>query len=330
MKTLAFVAGGAVTFMLLRKRSRSHQVAVTAEEWEKWNRDGFFVRRGFFCPRLLDALRPHVNPTEKARIVADDTLRSHVVWGNPSTGEDSSKIMKLEQLRDCLPFRGLFELAIDSRLKNLARQLMGPRASLAKDKFIFKGAGQGGGFTPHQDMQYVSGRFWENALSFAIAFDDADEENGALQLVPNMQHELHGKLIAPEMEHLPICAQIANKLNFVVQPLRKGDLLCFSAWVVHRSMPNNSQTRDRAVYYPTYAVPPQRSHQDHSAPYGDPSAVYDDYYAFAWKWWNKEFHHFPGVTGETQLPDALVPGKISPPLHPMGYQPLGTGHDAPR
>ena len=122
--------------------------------------------------------------------------------------------------------------------------------------------------------------------------------------------ELQGKIIVEQTERYPIPAQIADSLNFQVQPVRRGDMLCFSAFTPHRSAPNRSPTRHRAVYYPTYAIPaPGR---------GSASRVYDDYYEYAWEWWRTMADKFPD--------DGLVPGKQRPLLHPTGCVPRGTGH----
>jgi ectoine hydroxylase-related dioxygenase (phytanoyl-CoA dioxygenase family) len=53
-----------------------------------------------------------------------------------------------------------------------------------KDKYIFKPAAGGGGFPPHQDMTFIYSRVCSDALNFGIAFDDADETNGSLEVAP--------------------------------------------------------------------------------------------------------------------------------------------------
>ena len=50
-------------------------------------------------------------------------------------------------------FATLHALCHDARIADMARGLLGGEAELMKDKYIFKAAGQGQFFTPHQDMQ---------------------------------------------------------------------------------------------------------------------------------------------------------------------------------
>jgi hypothetical protein len=278
------------------------------QERSAWKRDGFFVLRGLYSPAVLNAVRPKVNGDDREHIFSDASLSKHVVFGAVQRGGNPNKISKLEQLQGLSMFGDLFALATDWRLKLISQQLIGVDATLMKDKYIFKASLEGDAFLPHQDMQYVYSRFAKDAVNFYIAFDDADEENGALQVVPGLQEELHGRIIVEQTERYPIPENIAENLNFVAQPLQQGDVLCFSAFTPHRSAPNLS-TRHRAVYYPTYAVPP--SHRC-------AGAIYDDYYEYAWEWWR--------TNNEKNPDDDLIAGKSCPTLHPTGYVLKGTGH----
>ena len=151
--------GAALASALLVCARRRRRMLPTPSERAAWRRDGFFIRRGFFSAADLTGRRPNVNAHEKERMLQDQSVARHVLFGAAQTGEDPSKVVKLEQLRDVCRFRGLFALAQDWRLQALARRLIGCSATLMKDKYIFKAARQGGAFTPHQDMQARGGRW---------------------------------------------------------------------------------------------------------------------------------------------------------------------------
>ena len=104
-------------------------------------------------PAPSQRARPHVDASDKNIIAADPDLKSRVCFGNPTSGEDPAKISKLEMLRGVPRFAPLFGLCTNPRIASVAEQLLGEEARLMKDKYIFKTAGQGQGFTPHQDMQ---------------------------------------------------------------------------------------------------------------------------------------------------------------------------------
>ena len=89
-------------------------------------------------------------------------------------------------------------------------------------------------------------------MSFYIAFDDADSENGGLEGAPLPLDKLRGMLLAPVSER-PLPETAVADLDWQCPVLKTGDVLAFSAWTVHRSLPNVSD-RDRSVYYPTYST----------------------------------------------------------------------------
>merc|ERR1719174_3177383 len=144
-----------------------------------------------------------------------------------------------------------------------------------KDKFVFKAAGGGGGFPPHQDMTFIYSRVCTNAVNFGIAFNDADASNGALQVAAGMHAHLRGKHILPVTEtKMPEAA--VSGLDFTHVGTREGDCIVFSAWLLHRSSANRSPTRDRAVYYVTYGAPAPLTRGR--------GCLYDDYYELYDAW----------------------------------------------
>ena len=278
-------------------------ITLTEEQIDGFQQTGFVLLRSVFTAEELILARPHVDASDKDAIAADPDLKSRVCFGNPTSGEDPTKISKLEMLRGVPRFAPLFGLCTDPRITSAADQLLGEGAQLMKDKYIFKTAGQGQGFTPHQDMQYVFHRFAHDSVSFYIAFDDADSENGGLEVAPLPLDKLRGKLLAPVSER-PLPEMAVADLDWQCPTLKTGDVLAFSAWTVHRSQPNVSD-RDRSVYYPTYSTPPEGHSDD-----GD-QAMYDEYYEFYWEWIKAR------LAGDDPSIDTLLPGKPRPSLHPV-------------
>ena len=70
-----------------RTTSRRRQIFITPDELEAWKTDGYFVRRGFFDPGVLEAVRPKVNAMDRGRIMGNKQLAKHVVFGAVQTGE---------------------------------------------------------------------------------------------------------------------------------------------------------------------------------------------------------------------------------------------------
>ena len=69
-------------------------------------------------------------------------------------------------------------------------------------------------------------RFAEDAVSFYIAFDDADSENGGLEVAPLPLNKLRGKLLAPVSER-PLPETAVADLDWQCPALLTGDVLAF-------------------------------------------------------------------------------------------------------
>jgi hypothetical protein len=235
---------------------------VSAADAASFVRDGYFVLRGVFDVAELNALRP----TAPAPLVEDtgDALFDRVViFGNPKYGEDPTRIVKLEGLgrlpadgRGAELVRLFHRIALDARLEAIARQLYGASVQLMKDKYIFKGKGGGDGFLPHQDMDFIYSRAVTEAVNFGIAFDTADASNGALEVCTEPHSYAHfcGRLAAARTETANTFEASAH-LRFEHVCTEPGDVIVFSAWLLHRSAKNTGFSRDRNIYYVTYGVP---------------------------------------------------------------------------
>eukprot|EP00039_Didymoeca_costata_P004967 m.77290 g.77290 ORF g.77290 m.77290 type:complete len:330 (+) comp12614_c0_seq1:910-1899(+) len=274
--------------------------SLTEQQLSHYNQHGWLHLPGVFSAEFIHRLRPQVNASAKEQILADEVLRDKICFGNKASGEDPNIITKLEMLRDVAEFKDLYSLCHDTCISSVAKQLLGPNVELMKDKFIFKAAGQGHGFTPHQDMQYVFHRFVEEAVSFYIAFDNADDENGGLQFAQGLYPALKGKMIVNYTE-APIPNEIADTLTWETPQVSVGDVIAFSSWTPHRSSSNYSP-RDRSVYYPTWAISGMNSDEQ----------LYNLYYEYYWQWIRL------GTNAEKDNPylDSLLgDDKLRPSLH---------------
>ena len=135
------------------------------------------------------------------------------------------------------------DLLAKGHMLSHASDLLGEQAVLYKDKINFKLAG-GAGWEPHQDAPAYP--FIDNHVSCMIAIDDATTENGCLELVSGLHHEL-----IPTDERGCIPAAVAESLTWQAMPLRAGQVLWFHSRTPHRSGDNRS-TSDRRALYPTY------------------------------------------------------------------------------
>jgi hypothetical protein len=155
--------------------------------------------------------------------------------------DDGPQLCRTENF---LPFHdGLRRLLTGGAVQRAVSQLMGQPASLYKEKINYKMPG-GAGFLPHQDAPAYP--FIRKSVSVMIAVDPATEENGCLEVVSGMHHDLLATddrgCIEPEW---------ADAQDWRPVPMAVGDVLFFHSHTPHRSGPNLTPCSRRAIY-PTY------------------------------------------------------------------------------
>lgn len=126
---------------------------------------------------------------------------------------------------------------------DVAGALLGEPAVLYKDKLNHKLPG-GAGYAPHQDAPAY--RFVETHVSCMVAIDDANPDNGCLEVVSGAHHQLW-----PTDDVGCIVGDAVAAMVWEPAPVRAGDTLWFHSRTPHRSGPNTSN-RPRRALYPTY------------------------------------------------------------------------------
>ena len=155
--------------------------------------------------------------------------------------DDGPKLCRSENL---IPFHaGFRELLTSGALLETASALLGEPAVLYKEKINYKLPG-GAGYSPHQDAPAYP--FVASHVSCMVAIDDATVDNGCLEVVSAMHHEL-----LPTDDVGCVRADIAAELEWAAVPVSAGQTLWFHSRTPHRSGANTSASARRALY-PTY------------------------------------------------------------------------------
>lgn len=139
--------------------------------------------------------------------------------------------------------------------ENIVSKMMGEDAVLLKDKINFKLPGSGQ-FVPHQDAAAGWEKYGPNQITFALSFDPATEENGALYFAPGANQK---GLLSPL--RAPLDLEIVEKLNWELFCMEPGDALFFDAYAPHYS--NNNRTKEpRRMAFLTYNEKKQGDHRE--------------------------------------------------------------------
>ncbi|MFK7766839.1 MAG: phytanoyl-CoA dioxygenase family protein [Mariniblastus sp.] len=147
----------------------------------------------------------------------------------------------------------------ERRAESIGRQLIGDEITLDYDQFLAKRPNKGGAkFAWHQDLGY-----WPTCTpdtittTCSLALDDADADNGCLQVVPgsHLEPELRphrpmsssgGEAANREESHV-LSAELSESDEVVFLPVKRGSISVHNEKIVHGSGGNQSD-RWRRTY----------------------------------------------------------------------------------
>jgi hypothetical protein len=142
----------------------------------------------------------------------------------------------------------------------IARQLLGPDATLDADNAVYKPARVGGPTAWHQDEAYNDPNFYQRQLTIWIALFDTTLENGAMAFVPGshlrgiLPHRLHG---GSEEAAAIECCEGFDPSTATICPIQAGSMTIHHGRVVHGASGNTSEG-PRLGYILNYKAPPER------------------------------------------------------------------------
>jgi hypothetical protein len=243
---------------------------MSPEEREAYERDGFIVRRNVFGPADLQALRTaaenlvgHLQRTATAitRSYGSYVFQTDLEQAITVKWESGKNvILGIEPFAHLSPF---FEnYSKDERFIEPMIDLIGPDGvGLYTEKLNMKRAGVGGPIVLHQDWPYwakISDDV-EKIVTSMLFLDDADRENGCLEVSPGSHAWGVQQTRDDEGFFGEINVQSFDMSTLVPVEVAAGSVVMFGPRLVHRSMPNASGSDRRALLY-SY----QPSHHRHS------------------------------------------------------------------
>lgn len=132
----------------------------------------------------------------------------------------------------------------ESQLAKLAREVVGPRATLIRHASFLKPAHSGSAVVPHQDQALWS-LDYPGAHSFWIPFVDTTRENGCLTLWPGSHQRGRLDHTAEHGDRFQKgCSVTGLGLTPVECPMPAGSVLIWERYMIHASG-SNSTDQDR-------------------------------------------------------------------------------------
>ena len=141
----------------------------------------------------------------------------------------------------------------------IAKQLLGPQATLSADNAVFKPS-RIGGVTPwHQDEAYNKPQFYQEQITIWIALFDTTPVNGAMAFVPRshklgvLRHRLNGG--AREANSIECCGEFDRTASKLC-PIRAGGITIHHGRTIHGASRNLSDGPRLGYVFRNYKNPP--------------------------------------------------------------------------
>ncbi len=239
---------------------------LTAEEREKYAKDGFFIRSAAFDVYEIDALRDQIEDLVEL-IETSDVLtekeKQAILKRNAGTDATSGPA-SLNSITRLHRFSALVRSHIrDSRRLDAVAEIVGRDLFCPNDLYFFKPPGTGRPIAWHQDSWYFRNTYVssvgeaidQSTIGTWLALDDADEENGCLWVIPGSHSEgiIDHSQVESDEYLLQKRVTVSDEMEERAMPVEvpKGALIFFNNALLHRSTPNRSDRFRRAyiVHY---------------------------------------------------------------------------------
>jgi ectoine hydroxylase-related dioxygenase (phytanoyl-CoA dioxygenase family) len=232
---------------------------LTPQQVEQFQQKGYLkIPYRLIAEDHLDLLREHYDALfAKKRGTSGEGMRNLAVVGDSEQDETVDRSEEMLQIMEMWHYDEVYrQLLYHEPLLDIAESLIGPNIQLFHDQALYKPARHGGEVPWHQDNGY-----WRctpaNLVSIWMALDDADEDNGCMNVIPGSHLENapdHDRAVSEKGE-LPALLQANVEENRAAPvPLKAGYAMVHHCLMLHQTNPNRSQRRRRAMvihYMPT-------------------------------------------------------------------------------
>jgi ectoine hydroxylase-related dioxygenase (phytanoyl-CoA dioxygenase family) len=238
------------------------ETALTADERQRYEREGYLVRPGAFGPDEVARMR------READYVLTMLLNSALANDRPSgridavrTGGGDAHVRKIQPVNDLSLY--FSELAADERIVGPMRELMGSEPNLMEEKLNYKqpvGNWPDGlpvkertdHFEPHNDWAYYSTQGYpQDIMSTMLVMDDCTVDNGPLVLWKG-SHRHHLEHVHGAGNDLTVDRALIDLAAGEDLLAEAGSVVYFHALLIHSSRPNGTDRPRRLMIYSHY------------------------------------------------------------------------------
>jgi ectoine hydroxylase-related dioxygenase (phytanoyl-CoA dioxygenase family) len=255
-----FADSAAIGMAHMREAAESMQVEVaapllTADQVAEFSREGFLA---LDSPQISQA-EIHWCRDILMSLIAGNVGRKEGRLIDISAREDGDGGITPQLCRPSLYATELSKWSYRNMGLAIAKQLLGPEATLSADNAVFKPS-RIGGVTPwHQDEAYNNPQFYQEQVTIWIALFDTTPTNGAMAFIPRshklgiLRHRLNGG--SREANSIECCGEF-DRTATKLCPIRAGGITIHHGRTIHGASRNLSDG-PRLGYVLNYKNPPQ-------------------------------------------------------------------------
>ena len=206
-------------------------------ERQQLARDGFLVVHGITDGQDVAKVRSLIEPLFDRRVGFKEGRQFDMAGV-----EDEKKAPRLPQILAPRTFApALAETAIYRNAHQLARELLGPKATFVFDHVIKKPAHDGAVTPWHQDEAFHDPMFHYEEISIWVPLQPVNAENGCMQFIPGPTEVLpHGSPNNDKRVHVVECISGFTPNDAVACPLELGACTVHTGRTVHGAGANRS------------------------------------------------------------------------------------------
>ncbi len=220
---------------------------LTADQIETYRRDGFLRVEGALNAEELARLQ---RITDRLIDASRSVTQSNDIYdldeGHSANAPRLTRI-KLPHLQD----PAFWEIAVNSRLTDILRQLLGENVLLQTSKLNTKAPGGGAAVEWHQDWAFYP-HTNDDLLAFGVMLEDVDEKNGPLQVIPGSHR---GPVLSHQNGEGVFCGAVDpddpafEGEKAVTLTGKAGDMTIHHVRALHGSAPNTSDRARKILFY---------------------------------------------------------------------------------
>ena len=211
--------------------------------------NGYYLAQGVFDEATLQPLEQEFDRVVEQLQKSGENIDAR--WETDSMDELDGGSSSIIHTHNVHRYSAKWHAAFSNKeFLDCAEDILGPDIILHHSKLFLKPPRAGSPFPIHQDWWYFPTQK-DSMIAAVIFLGDADDETGCFRVYPG-SHKLGRCEDTSGLENSKLLADYPLE-NATPVPVKRGDVLYFSYFTLHGSMPNRSESSRKTVLVQLYS-----------------------------------------------------------------------------